>query len=714
MEARAVEQAEEEELAVVVLALHVGEPPGQLLPHVSGDSTLLGLWDPTRAVPMEREGGSWKLSFVISANQGLAFKFALLDAARRNQPIVESGPSRQIVQATPVKDARRIAIFPEANEGKSIDAFMDISVERIDPFELARSHLVKASATDLMVAATDEAAVSKLEGGAHPSLSHRQMNERYSMDSASPMLSQLSTPLSITPSATLTPADDNTPVDRTPPLLSQFIVQTERPPLNIPTTTRNNSHVLFRRPSGDLTNGGSRDGFRIGGDDTIVEGDEKSHRDGNGDAEAEERSPEPFTPTSGQSAMALLPRERRRLAIILVGLPARGKSYTAAKLTRYLRWLGHDTRNFNVGRYRRRYYGASQLADFFSGDNQYAKEARWKAAEAAMNDMLDWMIRGGQVGVFDATNSTVDRRQKLKEVCDSRCKIIFLESICTDAGVIEANAREKIRSSPDYIETTDHEAALEDFKNRLRNYETVYEPVQTDEGSYIKLIDMHSGEGQIQINAISGYLQSRIVFFLLNIHITPRPIYLTRHGESMYNLVGKIGGDTGLTERGQVYSKKLAAFIEERLPAGQACSVWTSTLRRTIQTAEHFKCPKVQWRALDEINAGNRDGMTYEEIKQQFPEEYAERKKDKLRYRYPCGESYLDVIQRLEPVIIELERQRSPVVVIAHQAVIRSLYAYFMNQRLRDIPFTEIPLHTVIELTAGSSGIMEKRFNVGV
>jgi hypothetical protein len=44
------------------------------------------------------------------------------------------------------------------------------------------------------------------------------------------------------------------------------------------------------------------------------------------------------------------PRERRQLAIVLVGLPARGKTFTAAKLTRYLRWLGHDTKHFNVGK----------------------------------------------------------------------------------------------------------------------------------------------------------------------------------------------------------------------------------------------------------------------------------------------------------------------------------------------------------------------------
>lgn len=31
---------------------------------------------------------------------------------------------------------------------------------------------------------------------------------------------------------------------------------------------------------------------------------------------------------------------------------------------------------------------------------------------------------------------------------------------------------------------------------------------------------------------------------------------------------------------------------------------------------------QIQWRALDEINAGVCDGMTYEEIKKNMPEEY--------------------------------------------------------------------------------------------
>jgi broad specificity phosphatase PhoE len=54
-----------------------------------------------------------------------------------------------------------------------------------------------------------------------------------------------------------------------------------------------------------------------------------------------------------------------------------------------------------------------------------------------------------------------------------------------------------------------------------------------------------------------------------------------------------------------------------------------------------------EWGNLDEIYAGLCDGMTYKEIEANFPQEASERKKDKLGYRYPRGESYLDVIQRL-------------------------------------------------------------------
>ncbi|CAN6284611.1 unnamed protein product [Urochloa humidicola] len=309
------------------------------------------------------------------------------------------------------------------------------------------------------------------------------------------------------------------------------------------------------------------------------------------------------------------PKEDRKLTIVLVGLPARGKTFTAAKLTRYLRWLGHETKHFNVGKYRRLKHGTNQTADFFRGDNREGVEARNEVAALAMEDMLSWMQEGGQVGIFDATNSTRIRRNMLMKMAEGKCKIIFLETLCNDKDVLERNIRLKVQQSPDYAEQTDFEAGVRDFKERLTYYEKVYEPVE--EGSYIKMIDMVSGKGgQLRINDISGYLPGRIVFFLVNCHLTPRPILLTRHGESMDNVRGRIGGDSSLSEAGQLYSRKLASFVEKRLKSERTASIWTSTLQRTILTAHPIiGFPKIQWRALDEINAGVCDGMTYDEIK---------------------------------------------------------------------------------------------------
>lgn len=74
--------------------------------------------------------------------------------------------------------------------------------------------------------------------------------------------------------------------------------------------------------------------------------------------------------------------------------------------------------------------------------------------------------------------------------------------------------------------------------------------------------------------------------------------------------------------------------------------------------------------------------------------------------RYPRGESYLDVIQRLEPVVVEMERERESVCIVGHQAILRAIYGYFMRIPLKEIPSVEIPLHTLIEMTPMPDGTM--------
>lgn len=66
--------------------------------------------------------------------------------------------------------------------------------------------------------------------------------------------------------------------------------------------------------------------------------------------------------------------------------------------------------------------------------------------------------------------------------------------------------------------------------------------------SLIKVIDVGR---RFLVNRVQDHIQSRIVYYLMNIHVQPRTIYLCRHGESEFNLQGKIGGDSGLSSRGK-------------------------------------------------------------------------------------------------------------------------------------------------------------------
>jgi 6-phosphofructo-2-kinase/fructose-2,6-biphosphatase 2 len=70
-------------------------------------------------------------------------------------------------------------------------------------------------------------------------------------------------------------------------------------------------------------------------------------------------------------------------------------------------------------------------------------------------------------------------------------------------------------------------------------------------------------------------------------------------------------------------------------------TVWTSTLKRTISTARFLPATynQLQWKALDELDSGVCDGLTYKEIEEIYPEDFKARDDDKYNYRYRGGES---------------------------------------------------------------------------
>ncbi|KAM3313914.1 hypothetical protein ACQJBY_033044 [Aegilops geniculata] len=601
-----------------------------LAPHLFGSHPAAGSWDPSKALPMERAAAAiWELSCVLpSRHETLDFKLLLKPKADSSECIVEEGPNRPLGCGSNQVEMTD-AVFKLA-EKDSLECKVWVETEMLSPFDLAASwkahqenlqpSRVRGTYDVVMNTETEARDENDFASGLELDL------EKYVVPTTPNMGSGVVYAANLTenPRSLLdTGISPNNLIKGDAPL--NHYANTKKDVDGRHTPSQEEQKAVF------VDRGVGSPRFARPTNETVSTSNIKQ------DSEAKLGMPaaEGAVAAAAVADQMYGPKEDRKLVIVLVGLPARGKTFTAAKLTRYLRWLGHETKHFNVGKYRRLKHGTNQTADFFRGDNKEGVEARNEVAALAMEDMLSWMEEGGQVGICDATNSTRSRRNMLMKMAEGKCKIIFVETICNDQDVLERNIRLKVQQSPDYAEQTDFEAGVRDFKERLAYYEKVYEPV--DEGSYIKMIDMVSGNGgQLQINNISGYLPGRIVFFLVNCHLTPRPILLTRHGESLDNVGGRIGGDSSLRSR----------------------------------------------------------------------------RKDKLRYRYPRGESYLDVIQRLEPVIIELERQRAPVVVIAHQAVLRSLYAYFADKPLEEVPKIEIPLHTIIEIKMGVTGVEEKRYKL--
>jgi broad specificity phosphatase PhoE len=255
--------------------------------------------------------------------------------------------------------------------------------------------------------------------------------------------------------------------------------------------------------------------------------------------------------------------------------------------------------------------------------------------------------------------------------------------------------------------------AMLDFNLRIANIERVYETMRPESNkSYIKLTDA----SLLEIHKVSGFLCSRVVSFLMNLsqHKIQHPIYFVRHGQSMYNLDDRLGGNPDLTPKGHVDAAALCSFLarlkeeEKRRGVENEMQIWTSQLRRAIQTAEPAErklgIPCLRWSSLNEIHAGVCENMTYKEVEQTYPLIHRFRSESKYTFRYPEGESYQDLVVRLEPVIMELENANRVVVVVAHQAVLRALLAYFGGTPAESAVYVEVPHRCVWRCSYNMSG----------
>ncbi len=159
----------------------------------------------------------------------------------------------------------------------------------------------------------------------------------------------------------------------------------------------------------------------------------------------------------------------------------------------------------------------------------------------------------------------------------------------------------------------------------------------------------------------------------------PTRVYLMRHGEVANNGEKRYNGhiDIDITQKGVDQMHRLAGLLEGK----NIAAVYSSDLIRSKKGAEIIShrvgIPSNPLRELRERSVGAWEGLTADEIKARFPEQYAAWREDLLNYRPPGGECLIDVSARILPVFKRLvaSHREQEIAMVLHGGVNRVILA---------------------------------------
>ena len=163
-------------------------------------------------------------------------------------------------------------------------------------------------------------------------------------------------------------------------------------------------------------------------------------------------------------------------------------------------------------------------------------------------------------------------------------------------------------------------------------------------------------------------------------------IYIARHGETTWNVEGKIQGrsDPDLSPKGYAQSLGLLEQLKER----PLSAIYASTLKRSVLTAEpianHLGLPIMKQPELDEIAFGILEGKLLFKFDEELKSEWERFKDHRFTYHIPGGENYTDVSSRVKPFIERTLRNHEgqEVLIVGHRVVNRLLIGMLLEYPL--------------------------------
>jgi len=150
-----------------------------------------------------------------------------------------------------------------------------------------------------------------------------------------------------------------------------------------------------------------------------------------------------------------------------------------------------------------------------------------------------------------------------------------------------------------------------------------------------------------------------------------------RHGITEFNSARRFAGysDVELSAAGYRQVERL----RDRLVDDKIDAVYSSDLRRALVTAEvissEHKVDIVTCPDLREINYGNIEGLTFEEIRRLYPEVAESLTNFSLRLKFPGGEDFEGLIERVSKFLDKLKRHTSSqtMLIVSHSGPLRIL-----------------------------------------
>ncbi|MFH1078853.1 MAG: histidine phosphatase family protein [Pseudomonadota bacterium] len=158
-------------------------------------------------------------------------------------------------------------------------------------------------------------------------------------------------------------------------------------------------------------------------------------------------------------------------------------------------------------------------------------------------------------------------------------------------------------------------------------------------------------------------------------------LILVRHGETIWNREGRVQGfsDMDLSDAGVKQAQQLALSLKD----APILSIYTSPLIRAQKTAriinEHHHAPVYIERGLMEMNQGDFEGLTFQELMACEKDFLKKWTSDPASVQMPNGESFIEVQDRAWKVIEGIFGKSGNALVVSHNFTIAAILCKIKN-----------------------------------